>query len=368
MTKRRIMRTFKIAEISAVDKPAQAGARVVIMKRDDGPLEDEALPVVTKRLLLTTSVSGHSHLIDDAEQGGTTSYQTAEGDEYGHDHPYVVNAAGVLEIGESNGHTHSLSDDSFSFQSKRANDNTLNPPNVAKGDDATEEDTVMDKELQKKLDELQKQLDESTVALTKAQAEATLTDAQKAFYAKLDDTAKVAYLAKSPEDREVEVAKSQDEDAVVYTADDGTAYRKSDDGRLISMAKQGDEDRRIAKEEREKRLDLELAKRASDDLSHLPGDDKVKVALIKAIDGGIKDDETRTAAYELLKAADAGTEKNFKRIGTGQSPEGDGAASEQLNTLAKKHAEENKVSFAKAYDHVLTTDEGERLYQQTVRH
>jgi len=31
---KRIMRAFKISEVSAVDKPAQEGARMVIMKRD----------------------------------------------------------------------------------------------------------------------------------------------------------------------------------------------------------------------------------------------------------------------------------------------------------------------------------------------
>ena len=34
-TKKRIMREFRIDEISAVDKPAQKGARMTIMKRDD---------------------------------------------------------------------------------------------------------------------------------------------------------------------------------------------------------------------------------------------------------------------------------------------------------------------------------------------
>jgi hypothetical protein len=36
---RRIMRKFKINEISACDRPAQAGARAVIMKRHDEGFE-----------------------------------------------------------------------------------------------------------------------------------------------------------------------------------------------------------------------------------------------------------------------------------------------------------------------------------------
>ena len=39
MAKRRVMRTFKLSEISAVDNPAQAGARMVLMKRDEPKME-----------------------------------------------------------------------------------------------------------------------------------------------------------------------------------------------------------------------------------------------------------------------------------------------------------------------------------------
>ena len=34
--RKRIMREFRIDEISGVDNPAQEGARVAVMKRDDG--------------------------------------------------------------------------------------------------------------------------------------------------------------------------------------------------------------------------------------------------------------------------------------------------------------------------------------------
>ena len=37
-TRRRIMRAFRIDEISAVDRPAQAHARVLLQKRDDTPV------------------------------------------------------------------------------------------------------------------------------------------------------------------------------------------------------------------------------------------------------------------------------------------------------------------------------------------
>ena len=53
--KRRIMRKFRIDEISSVDRPAQQGARAVIMKRfdpDDGSLDEtrQGLAAAGRRL------------------------------------------------------------------------------------------------------------------------------------------------------------------------------------------------------------------------------------------------------------------------------------------------------------------------------
>lgn len=44
-TKRRIMRTFKLQEISAVDNPAQVHAKMVLMKRADG--EESTMQKIT---------------------------------------------------------------------------------------------------------------------------------------------------------------------------------------------------------------------------------------------------------------------------------------------------------------------------------
>lgn len=81
MTKKKIMRAFKINEISVVDRPAQSGALMSIMKRDSGD-------IVTKGSVLTTDDEGHAHLIYClAEGGGTTSYSQMPGEDQGHSHP-----------------------------------------------------------------------------------------------------------------------------------------------------------------------------------------------------------------------------------------------------------------------------------------
>lgn len=117
--KQRIMRDFAINEISAVTKPAQKGARMVIMKRDDSGNEPDILDNVEKggggNLLLTTDVAGHAHLIDFGEYeefkgGGTTGpgYVAVDGMQRHHMHPYVVDGDGNITIGATCDHTHEL--------------------------------------------------------------------------------------------------------------------------------------------------------------------------------------------------------------------------------------------------------------------
>jgi len=116
---KRIMRQFSINEISAVTKPAQKGARMLIMKRDDGA--PDILDGIEKGgdMLLTTDVAGHAHLIslDDYSRvkgGGET--QSAPVEREGpngpfwphHSHPYVVDGDGNVTIGAAAGHTHEL--------------------------------------------------------------------------------------------------------------------------------------------------------------------------------------------------------------------------------------------------------------------
>jgi hypothetical protein len=105
--KKRIMKEFTISEISGVDFGAQAGARVVIMKRDDSaPVE--------KLIVLTSSDVGHQHSVDIdgwtiRNSGGSTSYGYSEGSDEEHQHQYVIDSVtGSVTVGESQGHSHTV--------------------------------------------------------------------------------------------------------------------------------------------------------------------------------------------------------------------------------------------------------------------
>lgn len=104
-----IMRRFALDEISAVTSPAQKGARMTIMKRDDA----DAAPIAKSGTVLTSSTNGHAHLIvlDDytLARGGGYTEEVAElvGErQHWHRHPFVIDKRGNITIGEMSGHSH----------------------------------------------------------------------------------------------------------------------------------------------------------------------------------------------------------------------------------------------------------------------
>lgn len=202
-----------------------------------------------------------------------------------------------------------------------------------------------DKAVEAQVTELEKQL-------AKAKSFGELTDVQKTYYATLDEAGQTAFLAKSLEDRQAEIDALQKADAVVYKATDGSEYRKSDDPRLVAMAKRADEQHEALRKAEEQRKDMELRKRAEDELPNLPGTVDTHVAILKAIET-IKDETVRKAAFDVLKANNAKMFKAFTTVGTTEiSKAAAGDAQAELDELAKSHAKEHNVDYYTAYDAV----------------
>lgn len=417
---RHIMRALKINEISGVDKPAQEGARAMILKRVDDQEDD----VVEKQVSLTTPAEGHSHLIylDNGNgelNAGDTSYTN------GHSHPWIRTDLNSIVIGESLGHTHDLGevskagkvdegampDGSYPIKTKanlkdaiqafgraknkaavarhikaRATalgledvlpsegvlaDLLAKSVDIAAGDISgktvgTKEETMPDNkqtaveiEAAKNL----KQVETLTKSLEKANRILVLKSDVRAFYETLDEKAKETFLAKSAEEQTAEIAKSKDADPVVYKTASGVEYRKSDDSRLVLMAKQNDELAKSAAESKAQVLESEIRKRASQELSHLPGTEEVHVALLKAVDK-IEDKEQREKVLETLKSKDAAMKSAFETKGHKASTES-GSAEDELDVMAKAYAETNKVSFEKAYGEVVKSEKGRELYKKS---
>jgi hypothetical protein len=369
--RRRIMRALKINEISAVDRPAQEGARALIMKRHEGPDDGSQ---TEKRGgdfvdVLTGETDGHQHglrlSMDERGVSVYVAYATSgRPEEHGHDHVVARDADGNWVVSANAGHTHEIDQDAMA----RAVSAFLAKGEAAGPDGTTETGkagvvgeegaTTMTDKTQAELEQLQKRAE-------RAEAILSMPEGIRKHFDGLAAADQDAFLALTADKRAESVAKAAEANAVVYTAVDGTEYRKSDDPRLVALAKQNDELVKGAAKSAADRADAEVTELAKS-LQHLPGDLDTRKALVKSV-MAIVDEDTRKSALEALKAQDAALGVAFKNAGTSSAPVvADGSAEQELDTLAKAHAAEKGLTYAKAYSEVLKTEKGAALYAKTI--
>lgn len=357
---RRVLRSLFIDEISAVDRPAQTGARFVLSKRD----EDSARKFWGDHMtnpVLTTESDGHQHVVEDCGQGGSTSWAQGSDDEHGHSHPWVRLADGSIEVGASNGHDHGIlnTNSTVELAPKAAAYGGSDPS----GDPTTMTETDKGGSAEEKRRKDEEKMKEEKAKMTEKRAEraeaiVSLSADERGYFDGLDKVAQDEFLAKSADERIDVVRKSREADRVVYKAANGDEFRASDDPRLVKMARERDEmskrtEEALAKAERER-----FEKRAQAELAHCPGTVEVRGAILKALD----DVE---GAAEFLKAADASLAKSFELKGTTGTGDELAKAGDRLDDLAKAYAADHGVSFQKAYAEVLETSEGARLYAES---
>ncbi len=360
MAKRKMLR-FAIDELSGVDKAAQEGALAVIMKRADPEEIDKFHRNEFSNPKMLSTVDGHTHLFDDIGKAGETTWSVSEGEDNGHTHLWIRQKDGTVLIGEAEGHDHIVLEKRVTKE-----DITAASGGVAK----KTEDTSMSDDTKKTAkggaDEISAQEKinaDLTKRLEKSEAVGTLTDTQRAFYNAIEgDEAQATFLAKSADERNAEVEKTQGEDPVVYTSVEGEIFRKSDDSRLVTMAKDRDEDRRELVSERAARRNDSFTKRAETELANLPGDLTMKVSLLSVIED--LDEETRKGATALLKAANDAVTGAFKEAGHRDvSSSSDEEA--QLHKLALAGVKDG-VSYAKSYSTACKSAEGRDLYKAII--
>lgn len=304
---------IKINEVSSVDVPAQEGAVAAILK---GYSPGQSF--------LTTMAEGHQHLVVLDAMSGYTSYveqQNSNGYSH-HKHPYVVREDGSIEIGAIDGHTHTV---------------------VVMGDEAEEDSEEMI--LEKKM--TSEEINQLIAGLSVEQFTYLRKNLQKAQeFLKMDQTARQALVA---------------QDSVVYTDADGTQFFKSDDQRLVNLAKSRDEDRRQLAEERARTVAATFEKNAKETLGNLPGEVATKAALLKAV--AALPNEQQAAAMEILVAADNAHRAAFNKVGTREAPAtSSGNPEQKLQQLAKAYSDANRISPELAMAKVLETQEGQQLY------
>ena len=349
----------------------------------------------TKRLRLTSAEDGHSHLVDDSLEGGTTSYDKAEGEEYGHTHPWVRNDDGTITIGESSGHGHEVmmtkaddedeDEDVTSYGEEDAEDTVESDdeeqddeqtaPRRAKKNRAESADHIGNDDEDDMTDTKKNVAGDDTATLQKTltatQAENArltkmldLNDAERSFMKALPKDQQDAFLAAPAVDRVAQIRKANEANEIVYKTDDGREFRKSDDPRLVAMAKQNDETSRELRKAREEQANAAFAKRADDEIPNLPGTAAERGAMLKALE--TMPAEARDSALKALKAGSNALAGTFKRHGNADAGNADSSGSphDQLDKKAKELAKSKNISYIDAYD--VVRKENPELYAKAV--
>jgi hypothetical protein len=366
------MRTFKLMEISAVDRPAQTHASALIMKRDSE--EDGVAKGYSDLVDIFTSLdSGHKHGIcvsKDYDNKVRISVKTASAKNGGeHDHQIMRGLDGSLIVSENQGHSHTL--DAMSVQSalltlmvskESSGAATAEEPDaelVGKKQPDTEIDMAAEKdagpsaevtELQNQVDRLQKIVD--------------LSLEHRAHYDGLTVSKQASFLDAEDGDRDALIEKSAKNDPVVFTSDDGTEYRKSAGDLLIKMAKERDEDRAELVKSRVEAQQARLEKRANEELGLLPGEVVAKIALLRGLDAIDAEDDVKKAAAKILVDANKIASLAFQTVGKSvpDTAMDTSSAQGEIDRRVAKAMTEDSLPRERALQKVLNSAEGRALY------
>lgn len=413
--KRYIIKDMTVREVSSVDRPAQVGATAVLMKRGELPeieLAKATFDQTLKGNLLSEKVRDAFYKTFNDLYSGKDAFRKALADElaaggdgtkaseafkkwFGTLVDQALGAAKALDVGEIADLEKTITKAASDWLDSQETDMTIKTRaeleaaiNKAKGEgdnvtvatvtalhkaatdldaeDALPTEGPLAKAKAPKVDDEDKDMKAKVARMVKRDA---LPANLRKHYDALDtDEARDAFLAKDAAGQTAELEKAAGDDPVVYTTLDGIDLRKSADPALVAMAKRADEDRRSAALEKAARVNLELEKRAETELSKLGGTMAGKKALLKALDG-IEDEDLRKSAKEVLTSANeiAGKGNIFEKRGHSEAPSLEKSSAEsKLDKMAEDLSKSKSISLEKAYDEVLGTEEGQKLYAETL--
>ena len=423
-----VMRSFSMQEISAVDRPAQQGARATIMKRDDSMEKAYSMAI-------TTMTGGHSHLVS---MGGGEMNRRAGDTSFvdGHCHPFLVTEAGDIVIGHAMGHNHGIeivSKREFSTQEREsaaeagaampdgsypiktvedlrnaisAFGRAKNPEAVARhikrrarALDATNllPDSGKLADLLGKNDSAGEDQTAETTAAREDQSmtqqsnqAADVTAVEKKFEEQIASLTKRAEraeaLASLPEAHRVyakSLGTSDEVDSFIASSEterNTTVAKAAESNAIVYTSMDGtsyrkNDDSRLVKMARE--MDEEKKKRMKMEQEAYKADLEKRAAELAHIPGDLNarvallkgidslQAEERAVAVSALKAQNDRLGKSFQTIGTSSAPSADENL-DPLDSLASDIAKRDGISFEKAYAKALNTVEGQKLYNRHV--
>jgi hypothetical protein len=341
--RKRVMRDVKLTKWAVCESPAHVGAGITLVKSlpSDELLEAvmKTRPAsvsvqVAKRTPAATSIElGHQHAIYDAdEKDGSTSYERAEGFQYGHSHQWLRGADGTITLLVADGHTHTLATETIAMSK---------PEDFAKAtaDLATAQGRCTT-------------LSKALLLL------AALPFEQQTFAKRYTDTAALeGFLAKSDADRAAlakPIHKSERTGRCYYAGEESLVELAKDNDAAhveLAKAKEAGEVARIEKSVREV-------------IPFWKGKDETKVALMRAIEA--LPEELRKDALESMRAANVAFESVTKAVGHGPGGGGPSGSDPEARLFAA-HAAFAKAagkSMPQTASEFAATEEGQKLFAE----
>lgn len=396
--KKNVMEKFRLDEVSFVRKPAQGLALAEIRKSADAQLPD--LEKGLADIATVKDETGHQHGINVTHDhdGSVHIYLSYAGSGEGtqHSHDVMLTPEGMFEITENFGHEHEIDE----AEIRRLLMNVLQKsdfeiPEEAEiadllalwdqnGDDSLQKDGDMPDEnksaedLAKAQADLKKANEDRDAALAEAavnKALAEMNDVEKAFYSKLDkEEDKKKFREAGAKDRMDQMKMQKDDDPVVYKSErTGAEFRKSDDPRMVDIAKAADADHAELMKARKDAEEAGFKKTAEDDLAKMAGEVDVRVAIVKAITKSDESDDMKDKMMQALKAHAGDMSKATQTLGRdgvtkadeeGAITKADDAHAELERLAADLQKADAKLSDVDAYD--LAARQNPEVYKTAI--
>lgn len=308
---RNIMRAFKMDEISAVDRPAQAHAKATILKRDFTTDErqnladkDQAMPDGSYPIASTSDLKNAVQAFGRAKN------------------PDAVKAH-IIRRARALGATDSLPAD---WGVSKGEGGPGMPDDVKK---QVEDLTAKVTELTTKVADVEKERDALKAEAEYQKAKANCPPDEKEMMDNMDEENAKKFLALTPEQRKAEIAKrkSGDESVVI----EGQTIFKSKVGPemfavMKAQAKKIADTDSALKKAQEEAVHASFVKMAQDNYSHLPGTDDQKAKVLSHL--GKLEGELAEVATKMLTAGEGAMKSAFSKLGHGGGRPGAGDPNE----------------------------------------
>jgi hypothetical protein len=404
-TKRRIMHSMKLAEISGVDNPAQEGARVTLMKRAPGlpaPSGDAADQFIKMSFqqamdesLMERRFCQVFYEAFDGIYAANEAFRTALKDQYANSEEtvrqYVEEVARVARETAEATKTLTKGQGVDSIAAKNAVETAIakmaerlektmpkitteaalatavaafalakstaqEAMDIIDAAEALDAFDVLDAnaDLSKMAGDKKKKKDEMAAMKRKLDVLEMPAEVRK-HYDALPDDAKDTFMAKSADERAADVAKANAEDPVTYVCKDGTEIRKSD-GRLAAMlAKRADEQGAELAKLRGETSAATMAKRAANEFPNVA--EAVATSMLKSVAAVGEDTDEGKTVLATLKRMNAANGDLFKAAGdpdTDTNGEADGTAMAKWNEKVSDIAKRDSIPVAQAMSKART--------------